>query len=572
MTYEPLLIAPWDSPESGLLEYYKPWVIGNDAFPVLEDAYEWRGSVRKREGFALLGTVPTTPVQGLRTYYVPATGDEQLIAFSTTKSYVFNNTTGNFDNISFFQTSGAAISWTGGNDDYFWTSNFASSLWTTNFIDNLRFWNGSLTQGWNNQKPIVSGSTRLDKCLMVLPYKGRLVLLNTQEGGVAFRQRARWCQLGTPYVSATGGDPVVVPPTGFSIDDNAWRDDIPGKGGYVDADTNERIISAGIVRDTLIVFFQRSTWRLRYTGNEVLPFIWERLNTQYGSEATFSTIAFDEHLLTFSRYGFIAADTNSVHRIDEKIPDQSFNIEAGTTLSSLQRIQGIRDFYRQTAYWAYPLQNTSTYPDRVLTYNYINENYARFKQSFRVFGYYRTFNDLKWSDLSVVSKDEWENMGTTMWSSPWQQADFPQVVAADASTSSGNVYIVYDIPFEGQDNGTNYGFNIVTKKFNPYIQQGHRCKLGYIDIYCTGTNEGEITLNHYIDDNNDTPVLTKKVTTATDNGARYVRVYLGAVGRFHQIQLTLTDAQIADPGSGVAQFEMQGMVLWTRKEGIIKTK
>jgi hypothetical protein len=566
MTYDPFLIAPWDSEGAGLVEYYKPWMIGNDAFPILEDAYCWRGSVRKREGFVLLAVLPTTPVQGLRTYYVPATGDEQLIGFSTTKSYLFNNTTGVFDNISFFQTSGAAISWTGGNDDYFWSANFANSLWATNNVDNLRFWNGSTTQGWNNQKPIVNGSTRLDKCLMVFPYKGRLVILSTQEGGSAFRQRARWSQIGTPYVLATGGDPAVVPPTPFTTDDNAWRDDIPGKGGFIDADTNERIISAGIVRDTLIVFFQRSTWRLRYTGNEILPFIWERLNTQYGSEATFSTIPFDEHLLTFSRYGFVAADTNSVKRIDEKIPDQSFNVEAGTTLASLQRIHGIRDFYRQTAYWAYPLENTSVYPDRILNYNYLDRTWARFKQSFRVFGYYRTFNDLTWASSTTA----WENSDFP-WSGPWNQADFPQVVAADANTSSGNVYIVYDIPFEDRDNGTNYNFSIYTKRFNPYIKEGRRCKLGYVDIYCTGTENGQVTVNHFIDDEDGFPILTRTVDTSTTNEGRYVRVYLGAIARFHQLQITLSAAQLADAEQGTAQFEMQGLLLWTRPEGRLKT-
>jgi hypothetical protein len=657
MTYEAKLIAPFDG--GGLETYYKPWLIGQEAFPIIEDAYAWRGTVRKREGFVLLGTLPTTPVQGLTTYFVPSSGDESLIAFSKTKAYRFNNTTGVFDNISTFQTSGAAVSWTGGNDNYFWSCNFANSLWTTNNIDPLRFWNGANPNGWNNQKPIVSGTTRLDLCLMVIPYKGRLVVLNTQEGGVAFRQRARWSQIGTPYVLATGADPAVVPPAPFVTQDDAWRDDIPGKGGYTDADTNERIVSCGIVRDTLIVFFQRSTWRLRYTGYQIQPFIWERLNTQYGSESTFSTIAFDEHLLTFSRYGFIAADTNSVQRIDQKIPDQSFEVEAGTTTASLIRIHGIRDFYRQTAIWAYPSENTSTYPDKVLNYNYLDKTFAKFNQKFRCFGYYKTFNDLSWASATT----SWEE-SSFPWLSPWQQADFPQVVAGESNTDSGNVYIVYDIPFANQDqpsftitnitaanpavvtistpyktdqlymldgtkvlingvvgtmagtlNGNsftitttpvttftpttfsiavdtsaltyisggtitglvNHNFSIYTKRANPYISEGYRCKLGFIDLYCTGTNGGQITVNHFVDDNTDIPILSQKVDLSDLNSdSRYVRVYLGAVARIHQIQITLSIiplnlSQLSDPQKGAAQFELQGLVWWTRRAGRIKT-
>jgi hypothetical protein len=644
--YEPYLIAPFDSEGAGLVEYYKPWLIGNDAFPIIEDAYCWRGNVRKREGDILLGTLPTTPVQGLRTYLVPSTGDQQLIAFSKTKSYVFNTGTQAFDNVSFFQTSGAAISWTGGNDDFFWSSNFQNSMWATNFVDPLRFYNGSTTQGWNNQRPTLNGANLLLSCLMVIPYKGRLVVLNTTEGPigapVSFRQRARWSQIGTAYVPASGGDPAVVPPTGYSTDANAWRDDIPGRGGFIDADTSERIVSAGIVRDTLIVFFQRSTWRLRYTGNEILPFIWERINTQYGSEATFSTIPFDEALLTFSRFGFIAADTNSVARIDEKIPDQSFQIETGTTLANLNRIHGIRDFYRQTAYWAYPAENTSVYPDRVLDYNYLEKTWSRFNQSFRVFGYYNTFNDKTWANAGT----NWEDSDFP-WSSPWNQNQFPQIVAGDSSLNSGNIYIVYDnvnidqddVSFDitnitaanpavvttstintfvtghsvlinnvtgtmaGSLNNTSftitvlsqttfsinfdttaltytgggtatstvpYNFNIYTKRFNPYIKLGTRAKLAYVDIYCTGNVNSQITLHHYIDDEDGFPTLTKTVNCSSTNQGQYVRVFLGSIGRFHQLQLTLSTSQLEDAEQGTAQFEMQGMLLWFRPEGRIK--
>ena len=43
--------------------------------------------------------------------------------------------------------------------------------------------------------------------------------------------------------------------------------------------TDEQIISCEFIKDRLIVFFERSTWELAYTGNEVLPFIWQKINT-----------------------------------------------------------------------------------------------------------------------------------------------------------------------------------------------------------------------------------------------------------------------------------------------------
>lgn len=571
MGFEPRLIAPFDG--GGLQKYYKPWIIGQEAFPLIEDAYAWRGSVRKREGFFLLGSLPAGPVQGLLNYIVPANGDEQLIAFNTTQSFLWNSSTTAFDNISFFQTTSAAITWTGTDGDFFWGANYANALWVSNNVDPLRFYNGNPAAGWNNQRPTVSGATTLDKCLLVLPYRGRLVILNTQEGGIAFRQRARWSQIGTPYVPATGGDPAVVPPTPFTTDANAWRDDIPGRGGFIDADTNERIVSAEIVQDTLIVAFQRSTWRLRYTGNEVLPFVWERINTQLGAESTFSNIAFDDAALFFSRFGYIAANTNSVVRIDEKIPDQSFLTEAGTAspVQFLQRVHGIRDYYRQLAYWAYPAgaQNAQS-PNRVLVYNYLDQTWAVFNQDFRCFGYYKTTDDRTWASFNIPIEDAWQALdspGDDYWQAPFLQDNFPLIVAG---RTNGDVMLCYSLTNTATDNGANFGFTIQTKLFNPYIAEGRDCRLAYFDLYVTSTAYGQVTVEHYVNDRDDTPDIVRTVNLATTENAKYVRVFIGSSARFHTLRITMTPDQINDPTIGVQGFELQGMVLWTRRDGRVK--
>jgi hypothetical protein len=562
MSYEPRLIAPFDG--GGLQLYYKPWLIGKEAFPRLEDAYAWRGTVQKRQGYNLLGTLPTSPVQGLRTYIVPVTGDELLIAFSTTKSYLWSTVGSTFTDIT-FTPAAAPFSWTGGVDDFFWSANYANAIWVSNNVDPIRFYNGSTTAGWSTHTPIVNGATTLQKALLIIPYRGRLVVLNTQEGGIGFKQRARWSQIGTPYLPTVAG--TYVPPAPYAVpgagDAFAWRDDIPGRGGYIDADTNEQIVSAGIIQNTLIVFFQRSTWRLRYTGNEVLPFVWERINTQLGAESTFSAIPFDDALLGFSRFGYVGANTNSVARIDEKIPDLSFFTETGSTLEGLKRIHGIRDYYRQMAYWTFAASDTNANsPNRVLTYNYIDQTWAIFNQSFRCFGTYKTTDDTTWASLPVP----WDSMNEP-WSSSFAQDNFPQVVAG---ATNGNVYTCYELLQASSDNGTNFGFIIQTKRFNPYIDKGQRCRLAYVDIYTTGTNGGQITVQHFVNDRNDTPDIIRTVNISTSETAKYTRVFIGSSGRFHNLVLTLTPAQIADPVIGQTQFELQGLVIWTKPDGRVK--
>lgn len=574
MAFEPQLLAPIEG--GGLVEYYKPWLTGREAFPRLEDAYCWRGTIKKREGFVKLGLnpLPAGPVMGLTTFITPSTGQGRLIAFNQTNAYRFDDPLNDFVDVSFFG-DGSAVTWTGTDLDYFYYCNYANSMWVTNFVDPIRFFNGNNVAGWNTQKPLVNSTDRLETCQLILPYRGRLVALNTIENSVPYRQRARWVQIGTPYVATDGSAPAVVRPANYAEDNDAWRDDIPGKGGFIDADTSERIVGAAILHDTLVVFFQRSTWILSYTGNEVLPFLWKRINTQYGADSTFSVVPFGEGIFSFSRYGFISADTNGVKRIDEKIPDQSFrNINLGENIKQLQRVHGIRDFYRQTVYWAYPdAQNNSDFPDRVLAYNYIDGTYARFNQSFTCFGNYQTFRDVTWAQLNVPRQDQWNNHGEP-WNSPGTQENFPQIVAGD---ESGYVYIVYDIIGNNSDFNpdsgeyVNFGFVIDTKFLNPYIDKGLRCRLQYVDIYCDSTPFGRITCELYVDDNMATPVKTVEVSTElVGPNAKYVRVYLGAIARVHRIRLTLNADQIEDDDTGKSDFIIQGLVFWTRAEGRLK--
>jgi hypothetical protein len=613
MTYTPHLIAPF---KNGLVTYFKPWIIGDDAFPSINNAYTWRGSVRKREGYHLFAQLPggDLPVQGLKNWIDPATLTLSSLAYSLTKTYLYNTGLQSYVDITFLANPAATpFSWTNDKFQYFYTSNFASSMWSTNNLvaDHIRFWNGNATAGWSIHRPTVNGTTTLDASLLILPYKGRLVALNTTEGGSNFASRARWAQVGSPYSSnvpgvtitniAAGATTVVsvadtsgftiglpagvtlvvgsiasllnfnqftvlainpgvsvtldvnttglayisggilqgagttVPPSPFQISIFGWRDDIPGRGGFVDADTSERIIGAEIIKDILIIFFQRSTWRLRYTGNEILPFIWERLNTQYGAESTFSTIPFDDAALAFSRFGWIGSTTTDVSRIDMSIPDSSFSVDSfDKSLKGLQFIQGTRDFYKQFAYWTFPnqgLQPVNDDANQIYTYNYVDKTWSIFTPStgINVFGTYfeqinKTWSSLSaadntWNDFSSVN-DKWQLFGSS------QNIGFPNIIAGD---DMGNIYTMFSFQnSDVDDNNTNFGFSIFTKRINPYIQQGKKCRIGYVDVYCTTENGGEFTFNHYIDDQQ-VPTFTRTVQMGQRSNVNISNVVVGSV-------------------------------------------
>ena len=54
MSYTPHYIANFDE-NGGLGTYYEPFMLPEKAFPVLEDAYAFRGKIKRRQGFVNLG-------------------------------------------------------------------------------------------------------------------------------------------------------------------------------------------------------------------------------------------------------------------------------------------------------------------------------------------------------------------------------------------------------------------------------------------------------------------------------------------------------------------------------------
>ncbi len=263
--------------------------------------------------------------------------------------------------------------------------------------DGIRYY-GNLSNGtgWANYNPPIDPNNALVGCLLLFAYRGYLVFLNTTEGNEAgvqnFGNRARWTQIGTPYYS----EPVPTAPNTQTVDPKAVRDDLFGRGGANDAPTQEVIVGAAFVRDVLIVYFERSTWRLRFVNNAQNPFVWERVNVELGSSCTFSVIPFDKGVMALGNRGILICDGNNVVRVDDKIPDDVFNIRESD--HGFPRVYGIRTFRTRLCYWTIPdsqflssgagSEGLGIYPNKVLIYNYETQTWAYFDDCFTCFGYY----------------------------------------------------------------------------------------------------------------------------------------------------------------------------------------
>lgn len=414
--------------------------------------------------------IPGLPVMGLRVREQAALNDELLLAFDDRYSYIFDTGTNDFVDATFFKTTGTHFIWTGTDSDQFWSCNYRGALWATNNNagyhplqeawaiaerDGIRWYDGpGAGLGWVNFNPQLTVTpTYLTGGLIIIPYKDRLVVLNTLEGPslagtIRFAQRARWSQNGTPYSNSVV--PPGIAPVNQAGDSDAWRSDIVGKGGFIDAPTQEAIVSAEFIKDTLVVYFERSTWQLVYTNNETLPFIWQKINTELGTESTFSIIPFDRGVFGVGNYGIISCDSVNVIRIDQKIPDEVFQIQ--NINNGVKRVSGIRDYNAQLAYWSYPIRIDEdgdsvtydlTFPNQVLVYNYLDGSWAEFDDCFTCFGYWQKFSDVTWAQLPV----SWQSKMSS-WNSAVLQGRYPDVIGGN---QRGFVLVFSQLQLNGQN-------------------------------------------------------------------------------------------------------------------------
>lgn len=361
---------------------------------------------------------PSLPVMGLRVYQTSTINDEQLIAFDTRYAYRYNILNNRFEELT---TTLVPTTWTGSNSDFFYSVNVLLPnstnylFFATNFTtgDPIRYFDGT---NWNLFMPRLDaapGTTFLQQARILVQYRGRVVALNTFEGATLggstqFPQRARWSQFGSP------------------LDADAWQDTIGGRGDFIDCPTSESIVTAEFVRDTLIVGFERSTWKLRYTGNEQSAFVWERINRELGNESTFSTVPFDKGILAIGDKSINVCDGNGVEPIDENIPDEVFRIHNGN--DGPFRVHGIRDFYLRQVYWTFPeATNNPTFPDRLFVFDYERQSWAVFTDSFTTLGNWQRSTDITWADLSTTT---WASADFA-WNTAENQSLFPNIVGGN---------------------------------------------------------------------------------------------------------------------------------------------
>ena len=367
---------------------------------------------------------PSEPVMGFTMYEAGPINDHAAIAFDTRFAYQYS--------AAGWGRVGTQI-YKGNNLNYFSCTNFRgvtdedTALFATNYngdegdSDSMYYSLDGLT--WTEFRPkfYTAGTAPQDTvrtAKIIKSFKSRLLLFDTYEyylAGTAykrFKNRVRYSSVNGPLHDDGW---LVAKQTGYI------------GGGWIDAPTEEEIISVQSVKDRMIVYFERSTYELVYTGHQSLPFIWQKLSSDLGATATFGTVAFGNTCLAIGTTGVHVCNGITVTRADSKIPDDIFLYLKAT--DAVKRIYGIKDYYNELFYWSLPdarHRDTDHYPDTLLIHNYENKSWSTFDDSITCFGYFEQELDGTWAN----DYETWEDDNST-WEGDAAVPNNRQVIAGN---------------------------------------------------------------------------------------------------------------------------------------------
>lgn len=330
-------------------------------------------------------------------------------------------------------------------------------------VDCIRWYDGdptTTTNGWVNFAPPLSQASfaigdetasqyYLVGAVLMLPFKDRLlfmgpVIQNSSGTQYYLQDTVIYSQNGTPYYtvsfsgsptsSATVFNPILTP-TGQNATAAAWFEDSTGFGGFISAGYAQPILTASTNEDVLILGFSNKQTRFVYTGNDIIPFNFFVVNSEYGSTATFSSITLDRGVITVGNNGIVITAQIGSQRIDVEIPDQLF--EFSITNNGFPRVCAQRDFINEWIYFTYPSNQYSMYPNgdsyiyptQTLLYNYREGSWAVFNESYTTYGAFRKQTGDTWATLTLP-------LTWSSWDTPWDAGDSnllqPDVIAGNS--------------------------------------------------------------------------------------------------------------------------------------------
>lgn len=345
------------------------------------------------------------PVMGVMNFYT-ASNVRELIVVDTKYVNKYNASTDRLDDIS------SSTAYTGGATDFFSWVNYEDNNSNARLLfcngvngDVIQIYNGSTVAAY---APTFSTGTL--NARQIFNIRDRLVLFQTIEAGTVYPRRIRISGIGA---------------TGDSFDATT------SGAGFIDIPDNTWFYGAAYSRDDILFFTEGSVWILKYTGNDLTPFTLEKIDSSRGSGAAFSVISYLNRTIAASPRGLIVSDGYKVERMDDKIPDYTYN---DINNDGFERcFSGFLDEERDV-YIIHPSQGvvkpsllTVGESDRILVINFEEDNYSIYRLPLSCMGKFETSLALTWADLTAANGyPDWDSMSNVF--SKWKSFPFSKKV------------------------------------------------------------------------------------------------------------------------------------------------
>lgn len=455
-------------------------------------------------------TVPGRPIVGFTTF-VGDDGVEHNLCFDTRRCWKLDDT----EQWWYVEEPSLGDLWSGGATDHFWLAPYDNILVINNGVDAPYKFDPTASPTLQAMDTDIDGdaSDDIDYAKMFFNVRGYPVWMATQENGTAHLGRARW-----------------------GVNGNAELFNSPND--YIDAPSNDIIVTAGFVAGELYVGFRDvGWWRFEFTGDPISPFAWVPLESYLGSVARNGTVSLSNHLLSRTRRGFVAVNRMGEQEVASEVGDLPMLWNPETAyLTQAQRYDESRQVW-----WAYP-DGVEESPSRIAVQQMEQdgeEQWSVWDLAFNALGSYRT------SDAPTI-----DDIEDTIDSLEYRIDDainlggFPITVGGDLT---GNVFEFRGTASDSVDlrdeeftspasaYRTAIPMSAKTTLLNPF--PGQQARLGWVDVMADSSSTASLRLRFYKDFETASYKEVSLDLTSTTGTKAIRRVVVNRTALFHSIEV-----------------------------------
>lgn len=399
-----------------------------------------------------------------------------------------------------------------GQDFNYWTSTtYADTAGTrrllfTNNVDPIQMYTGTTVTPY--PYTFTGGGVTLNTALHVIRYNGYLVILRPTINGTVY-------------------------PQSVLISDKVGSDNFDLATTFIRASTGDWIMSFSFQKEDLIVNFENSTFRLKFTNGQPLPFEWENVDTSRGSNAPYSGKSYLSMSTAVGRTGFIQTDGYQVLRYDDRIPrytEEDINTDEMRRTYAGVNIELAQQWFDHTSIY-------STTNDRILAFSYEEQSWGVWEMPISVLGLFTKIDGLTLGAMTDPYSSYTEPYSSLI--------SFKDSLFTLGGDYHGFVYNMnqtsLDAVDENNENGLAIPFSATTKELNPFLEEGRQCRLGYVDIYAQGITECTYYVEFYKEENSVPVKAAVAINFDPAKGKQWFRIYCNQFGRFFKLRVYSSD-------------------------------